>query len=379
VNDNPPQFETTSIYLNETDNNNNFGTKFSLVNAYDMDDLDDGKLTFKIEDCFYLNKNILIKKPAIASPNTNHLSYPLCSRQFMELIDSDDWMNKKKKSISLKLNLNNFNSLLKNSTDYYLKQNIISEPIINFNIDISVRDSSHYSAFTRVQLNIYLKKQSNPFIQNKVIVNKNKQLVREENLTYGFRKATYFIQIKSSEQLKKQVEFIRLQNEYVWMISSSSSSSLNGTNSLANKQNLFKPFDLNFSIINNNNELIKLEPNFGSLYFDIKKLDQIKDFVFRIKIGCKCPYSDRIDDSSEDLFKTTQIIISIENSAIYNMNTIKDLIYYPIWSQIKLNASIDENLPAGSWLYDGLNGKKFTAKTYLNNQVLEKIQNLLPF
>ncbi len=227
-------------------------------------------------------------------------------------------------------------------------------------------------------MNIYLKKQSNPFIQNKVIiVSKNRQLVREENLTYGFRKATYFIQIKSSEQLNKNVEFIRLQNEYVWMVSSSSS--LNGTNSLANKQNLFKPFDLNFSITNNSHELVKLEPNFGSLYFDIKKLDQIKDFVFRIKIGCKCPYSDRIVDASEDLFKTTQIIISIENSAIYNMNTLKDLIYYPIWSQIKLNASIDENLPAGSWLYDGLNGKKFTAKTYLNNQVLEKIQNLLPF
>jgi len=291
VNDNRPQFETTSIYLNETidlldnNNNNNFETKFSLVNAYDMDDLDDEKLTFKIEDCFYLTKNILIKKPATANPNRLSV-YPLCSRQFMELIDSDDWMNKKKKSISLKLNLNNFNSFLKNSTDYYLKQNINSEPIINFNIDISVRDSSHFSAFTRVQLNIYLKKQSNPFIQNKVIiVSKNRQLVREENLTYGFRKA---------------------------------------------------------------------------------------------KIGCKCPYSDRIDDASEDLFKTTQIIISIENSAIYNLNTLKDLIYYPIWSQIKLNASIDENLPPGSWLSDDLNGKKFTAKAYLDNQVLEKIQNLLP-
>ena len=62
VNDNRPIFESTNIYLNETidlfdKNKGIFETKISLVNAYDLDDLDEGKLTFSIENCFLMKRN----------------------------------------------------------------------------------------------------------------------------------------------------------------------------------------------------------------------------------------------------------------------------------------------------------------------------------
>jgi len=349
VNDNRPMFESTSIYLNETidlsDNNKNeayLETRLSLVNAYDLDELDEGKLTFDIDKCFYMSRNILMIKKSVDS---------LCSKQFMSLITSDtDWMNRKKQSISLQLNLMSLNTFLRNSTDFYLKKVLRTEEeklVISFFIDVVVRGTStSNSALARINLDLHLKNQpqlttsENIFLADQNLLQKGE--TNNLSLKFGFRKPAYFIQLKSQSDLAANSELIRLHNEFVWV------SSLNG--SVSSKPNLFKPFELFFFIANNTNQMITIESNTGSVYFNLStdRSATISDFVFRTNIECTSPYSNNQLDSNQDsedynLFRTTQIVISIESSAIYSNNeNLKDLIYYPVWNETRLDAFINE-------------------------------------
>jgi len=369
MNDNRPMFESSSIYLNEKidliENEGNLETRISLVNAYDLDDLDEGRLTFDIEKCFYMSKNILMVKKSIDS---------LCSKQFMSLVTSDvDWMNKKKQSISLLLNLRNLNSYLKNSSDLYLKKVSTEELIISFYIDVMVRDTSiSNSAFVRINLDLHINNQPKLTNENHLIDQNSFQKEETNNLSikFGFRKPSYFIHLKSQSDLNAKSELIRLQNEFVWI-------SLNG--STLSKPNLFKPFELFFSISNKTNDMIMIEPNTGSIY--LNSTDPIHDFVFKINIDCQSPYSNKLDsnrDSEEyNLFKSTQVIFSIESSYFYNNENLKELMYYPVWDDTRLDAFIYENLPAGSWL-SGLNATVFTAASHLSLKTISQIQSILP-
>ena len=138
VNDVMPSFQdnSTNFNLSETlsfdvEENEDEETEeyFRVVYLMQVSDADDppANLTFKIEDCFHLSRGLLLKKPFVASigvnPSTNHLNYPLCSRQFIELVVAD--RGDSFAALQLRVNLRELKSYLFNLTDFYLRVNCL--------------------------------------------------------------------------------------------------------------------------------------------------------------------------------------------------------------------------------------------------------------
>ena len=178
VNDNQPKFENIMhdlnkiIYTNEEEDKTKSFQLVDLMLAHDLDELDRDKLVYKIEDCFYLSKNLLLKKPYVPSigtnPATNLLNYPLCSKQFIELYTETTLQNKSQ-LLKLKIYTDELTSYLRNLSDFFIA-NRTSVSNIEFHMDISLKDSSMVGAsVSRINLNISLLQRARD-VKNKVIL-----------------------------------------------------------------------------------------------------------------------------------------------------------------------------------------------------------------
>jgi hypothetical protein len=357
LNDNYPMFTSVSYHLNETlklassaESNSNKEKIVTIAEAYDLDLLDLNHLTFKLEDCFYTSSNVLLKKPFIATdginPATNHLNYPLCSKQFLDLI----WTNSNLSSVAnqtiqLKLNTQRFNEYLHNSSDFFIKN---ERATIHFHLDLSVKDSSlAKSSVCRVHLNLQLTRSDSDEQQQLIFTRRdlNKRQFREnkeQRISYGFRNENYFVKVNTLNELSKGTELIRLNDEFVW--------------TLGAQQNFssFYPFELEFYFGKNStyNEYFAMEPHFGLIYLK-KSVQKLDEHIIELEIGCRPKWIkfNHQTQSNSILFSSASLILAISDKFILNQISEKELISKPIWvSSNDLNASINENEPIGTYL-----------------------------
>ncbi|CAF0806124.1 unnamed protein product [Brachionus calyciflorus] len=328
TNDNRPEFSSSLIQLDETIQiESSTETILDLVEVNDRDELDRNKLTYKLEDCFYVSHSILIKKPYIPSiginPSTNHLNYPLCSKEFIELISSSGI--KSTQLIRLKINLNEFRNYLENSSDLYTGNK--NGRSILFIMDLSVKDSSSFSpTLARVKLNLTLEKESTLIFKRQTLEN---GITENDEINFGFKKEAYFIPLRSVNQLEKGAKIINLFNEFVY------------TNSNSTLLNVFKPFDVEFYALNNSDNVFNLDKNFGLIFLN-KSIKKRVDEIFEIEVGCKTKFLTR----SKKLFSTTKILVSILKQVKNDLPNLK----YPILSVHKLVGYVSENSPIGSFV-----------------------------
>jgi hypothetical protein len=287
INDNVPIISMSSFTFNETldfnaaeDENidaNESVRSVPLVTVHDGDVGDN--FTHKIEDCFYLGVRLLLKKPFVPSigtnPATNHLNYPLCSRQFIELVNDTS-----SSTLNLRVYMRELKSYLFNLTDFYLRNETNDCSRIEFHMDISVKDSSQLASIARVNLNFDLVRLDKVKQLNKRYVSLVKTPTTNNNNNtnaYGFRKSMYFIDIKRSEQLRRGAEYMRLNEEFINYETIS----------------LFKPFSLKFNV-NTDSDLgkfIRVESTFGRVYLSETLFDPFEGinllnetFIFEIKV-----------------------------------------------------------------------------------------------
>jgi hypothetical protein len=348
INDNRPVFEMSTFNLKDTVDLTMNGSDirvYDLMNAYDADNLDRGKLTFKIEDCFYVASNLLIQKQD---------SYPLCSKHFISLTWSTEKnYNSKFTKPQMKVNINEMVKFLKGSSDLLLDVNNSSS--IQFHMDMSLKDSSlHSSSMSRV--NFALNFKNNQIERNQIskpkIVQKLNQINKKEEkqIKFGFRRSVYYIQISSLlNSLEDNIELARLNEEFIWY---------------DQLENSFAPFQLKFQIIENTkNSSFKIEPYFGSLYLNNTDIDPINE----ITVGCQVAES--ISDQFEGI-KTTKIVLSMTTWSItppIYKQQLNNFLQRPIWKLNNMTAFISENQAIGSRINkDKHSNDPFTVKDYID-------------
>jgi hypothetical protein len=392
-----------------------------LLGATDADELDTHKLTFKIEDCFYTSINLLMNKSAILSnySESNEIRniYPLCSNEYLELI----WFNsnsnslKQVQSLRLKINLSKILLYLSNSSDlYYLLERAAStnttalSSSLRFHMDISVKDSSLVGySIIRVHLNLDLDKKILK-TSSKSTQTMLKSVLNKDQILLGFRQPIYLISIDSLEQLQDGRRLISLSEEFVC------SEPYIYT---------FNPFDLHCTLLKNSKQVLEdyliVEANTGSVYlnktlfhkiFSSNSLNQDK-LIFEVVVTCnvnsqsskvnlKRQFSNitgplLIKTNSEDeetiiinesrLYNTTKLILSISSLILRDLTSaqitrIDELTRLSIWQNSSLVAYIEENVVAGSTLYQDIQcTKPFTAASYLNLRLIDKTLNELSF
>ncbi|RMZ97665.1 protocadherin Fat 1 isoform X1 [Brachionus plicatilis] len=343
TNDNRPQFSSSLVYLNETIQvDTNMETSIDLIEAMDQDHIDQNKLQFKMQDCFYLSGDILLKKPFIASagigPSTNHLNYPLCSKQFLALVPSPSIG--KSQLLKLKINTLELKNYLDTSSDMFSK----TKGSILFVIDLSCQDTSpHLPTFTRLMLNFTIEKQSTLIFKRQLLAD---SIDRDHHvLDFGFRKKDYTLVLQKSEQLKKGAKLISLFNEFVWTKSSDETFS-------------FKPYEISFTIVSNNT-IFSLDQHFALLTLNesISKLDTI----YEVQIEAT---SNMTGLEKSKLFKKTKVYVSIARStSISKESSSFPLVQMPV---ANLTAFIDENVPVGSYVLNRPSGDQFVWSSALN-------------
>ena len=396
VNDNRPRFESIVYDLNHTIEMKpeaQGNTEISLMLAQDLDDLDRGKLAYKIEDCFYLGKSsLLLRKPYVPSigtnPTTNHLNYPICSKQFVELVWGDESATKKNSQlVKLKVYTDILASYLRNSSDVFIRN--ASTSTISFHMDISVKDSSLLSSsVARVNLDLNLERVAQ--VESKSVLKRDsvKSFELSQAFTYGFKQSKYFIRIDSPKQLIKGAQFIRLFDEFVW----AGQKFLKDNSSLSKKLllNSFKPFSLTFFIKSKANRAsgLAIEPNFGLVYlnqtlFDFGSASSAlnDEFIFELDVYSKIKPSASIHEASASqsgaisLFKSARLVFSIARSVMDKQVHANELIYRPIWKPTQSAYFIHENVPMGSLILDAPDkGNPFTVASRIDSDILKQIQ-----
>lgn len=346
VNDNKPAFSQTHYELNETVVVNNTSESVHIIDlaaANDLDQVDLGRLEFKMESCFYLGQESLLIKKNLGYP------YSLCSKSFIDLIKMP--YENDQQPLRLRIRLREVEKYLHNNSNFYQTPSWSHK--IKFVMDISVRDSSVMSSsVARVHLNLHLKPNSD-----------SSDLVKRElsglasNKTWtgvraGFKKSEYHIYIRSLQQIKPST-FIRLFNEYVW--------------SDANNNSLFysfKPYELEFFVQNTVDSVpFSVEPNFGTVYlvqplFEFGLGNNIPGPIFKLQIGCriKSRFIAENRDKDVELFPATSVVFSLAKSRIreelLEKNAPEQITNMLIWSSNHHSCFIEENSPTGSLLLD---------------------------
>lgn len=295
-----------------------------LALAHDADELDEGKLSFKLEDCFYLSSSILIKKPFIpaigVNPTTNHLNYPLCSKQYVELaVDATS------NQVSLQLNALEFKQFIHNSTDFDLAN---GERSLMFNLELSVRDSSLiHSQFLRVRMTLILTGADRSTQKTGTFVYKPEVDVHTARVVVlgQFKKSTYRVELDDVDNLKAGSGLIHMFNEFV-------------RRDEDDYWRSFRPFELKFSLVDVRparlNGTLAVEPNSGLVY--LNRSLPLEEFIIDAKVACRG--------------LTTRLLIVMSRSLLA-LSFPRDLVDWPVWhndSHRLIQHSLDENLPVGS-------------------------------
>lgn len=329
INDNPPEFvagNSFNISVEIPLDAQLTGFKqIELTRAKDLDETDNGKLTYKLEDCFYIGQGLLIKKPFIPSigvnPSTNHLNFPLCSQQFIQL-DADS-----SNLVSLRVDMDELSTFLRNSTDFHLQSRFSSEASIVFYLDLSVKDTlDAHKTYARALVELKFKRGQSKLVFKREMTSTHKQNAHT-GLIYGFKQPLYRIELFD---LNVGVELIRLVNEFVWIDSNSN-------------YNSFKPFDLQFYTINPTT-IIQIEPNFGLVYVNQTRVGQ--KFLFEVEIGCHVLKNVALMNLNKELHPSTKLIIAVKPLK----ENFDEILKRKIWITDRIKAKLAENSPLGTLL-----------------------------
>ena len=354
TNDNRPEFSSTLVHLNESvDVDANTETSIDLIEATDQDKLDENNLQFRMEDCFYTSKDILFKKPFIASagvnPSTNHLNYPLCSKQFLALVPNPSVA--KSQLLKLKINTIELKNYLDTSSDMFI--NKIKGSVL-FVLDLSVQDSSSRSAtMSRVMLNLTIQKQPSlvfkrQSIQAHLSIDQRlqQQQDQQDRIAFGFLKPAYTILIRQKHQLNKGARLLSFFNQFVW-------------SSKPNEYFSFKPYEIKFNILSDKYNIFSIDKNFGLL-----TLNQSLTYVNKIyEIEIECQVNRSIGQEQSNLFRRTKVYVSVLKSAVAQSTRF----FVPFTHTfLSLTAYIDENRPIGSYVLSGPSGDQFDLFHALN-------------
>ena len=346
ANDHRPHFSESSIVQNEQIT---FGIEafqvIDIVTASDQDSLDHNKLTFNVENCIFMPKNLLV---------TKHSNQSACNL----FNPVNRILNATHQTFGLNLKLHELKNYLNTSSDFFMSS---KRSVISFYLDISVKDSNEWTDLTRVNLNIYLN--SSSYYNPRAIRTPEKVSVNKI-IEHGFKKEIYLIKLKSISALSANTELIRLNNEFV---------SFNG-----NQLEQFQPFKLEFITTDNQFSFINIETNFGLVYFNqTLNTEALKDHMLQITVACKVKGQEKSLVKNKLLHKTAKVIIYIDSSLFYGNDIAKDLKYYPIWSYANLEAYVSENTPSKTWLTTQ-NGQKFTVKSFLIEHTLQTLAKRIP-
>jgi hypothetical protein len=358
VNDNRPRFIDSQIHLNQTVHIGEQTSDHALIDlttAHDLDNIDRGKLEFKIENCFYLGKTgLLIKK--------NADSYPLCGKQYIDLITSSQLMNanyaKNSQLVRLKLKTREIKSFLSNSSNFFFNCDDQQGCLVSFVLDISVKDTSMVSSsIVRVFLDLILVL-NEPTKTTKVFKRdyypEMMNIFRQKPgkaIQAGFKRDAYNVFIRNLEQMKSGAHMIRLNDEFVWLEDDT------------NNFNSFQPYELEFSILSDN-QFFSIDKNFGLLYlnrslFELDLFNNLEDsFVFKVEIECRLLSTTTQkftinNPLSANLFPTTHVVFSISKTVlldeIFSQSSLISNI--PVWRSSSVDVFVRENSPAGSNIF----------------------------
>ena len=387
VNDNRPQFLSSSVHRNATvhiggENRTSDHELVDLLTAFDLDQIDRGKLEFKVENCFYIGRNdLLIKK--------NH-AYPLCGQQFVDLITSSPLIGHEyvhnSQLARLKIKIRPIDQFLRNSSNFYLRPAVsIPHGLVSFVLDISARDTSLLSsAVARVRLDVKFELDTSSKLAAKVVkVFKRDSFAEMMNIfrkrdeivvEAGFRKPIYSILVRDWQQLRAGSSFMRLNDEFVWSSETSN-----------NEQNSFQPFDLDFRVVDTVlSSFFSIDPHFGLLclnesLFEPDLVNNLglagETFAFSVQVECKLAESARrkflFKEHSQTFFRSTSLAFSIAKNILLKMDDVparlEKISNMPIWRNTRAHTVLDENVPVGTPLSLGI-------EQFVNSSRLEHIK-----
>jgi hypothetical protein len=389
VNDNRPRFVDSSISLNQTLRLSESGSDHALIDlttAHDADNIDRGKLEFKIENCFYLGRGgLLIKK------STTGQTYPLCGAPYIDLLTSPQLMNaaagyaKNSQLVRLKLRTRHVKTFLHNASNFHLSCSKTQyNCLVSFVFDISVRDTSlvSSSSLTRVHLDLTLiqDKTSNSKVFKRDQEIETINIFRQKPTHFvqaGFKRDEYHVFVRELTQLRAGSSLIRLNDEFVWLDRAHS-----------HYFNSFQPYDLHFFIISSSfPDLLTIEPNFGTIYLNRSLLDQSvillnSGGLFQVSVGCRLVSANQKFLLSEEqrLFTTTSVTVSLAKSAVIEQAfaRVSSIPNMPVWVTDTTDAFVDENSPTGTGLSTSRNvNKVIRASDFVNTAMIDRVNQLL--